>query len=87
MLTPDDIKNLIEAQKEIFYTKQEMDQEMDVRFDAMHEKFSNLQTSVDSIVENNQTKSEEVTVLSYRMKKTEDWIDLAAPKLDIEFQH
>ncbi len=44
MLTSEDIKNLIEAQKEAFYTREEMD----VKFDAMNQNFSSLQGSVDA---------------------------------------
>lgn len=44
MLTSEDIKNLIEAQKEVFYNKKEMD----TKFEDLRSDYSKLQTSVDS---------------------------------------
>lgn len=44
MLTTEDINKLIDAMKAFFYTKEEMD----VKFESMEIKFSNLQTSVDA---------------------------------------
>jgi len=80
MLTADDIKKItdaqIEAQREIFYTKEDMDT-----------KFSNLQASVDSIAKDKKTKDQEMPVLSGRIKKIENWMDKAAPKIGVEFQH
>jgi len=80
MLTNDDIKRItdaqIEAQKEIFYTKEEFDK-----------KFSTLQTSVDAIAKDNKTKSQEMPVLNTRIKKVETWVEKAAPKLGIGFEH
>jgi len=80
MLSPQDIKKLteaqIEAQKEIFYTKEDMDK-----------KFSKLQTSVDAFAKDKQTKDQEMPVLNRRIKDVEDWVDKAAPKLGIKFNH
>lgn len=80
MLTSEDIKNItdaqIEAQKEVFYTKEELDT-----------KFSNLQTSVDAIALGKKNETDKNKVLEHRIKNAEDFIDLAAPKLDLEFKH
>ncbi len=81
MLSNEDIKKIteaqIEAQKEVFYTKEDLDK-----------KFSRLQTSVDSFAKDKKYKDEEIPVLDRRIKKVvENWIDKAAPKLGIKFNH
>lgn len=79
MLTPEDIKNLTEYQKEIFATKEDITD--------LKGLFSTLQTSVDGIAKDNLTKNQETIGLRHRMKNAEDWIDKASPKLDLEFKH
>lgn len=90
MLTPEDIKALtdahVEAQKLHFYTKEGMDAQFYNKTE-MDEKFSTIQTVLDKLVTKDQTQVVEETTLVYRVKKTEDWIDKAAPKLDIKFEH
>ncbi|GEM_PF-1534743 len=90
MLTAEDIKKItqaqIEAQKEIFFTKGEMDEKFYSK-SGMDVKFSNLQTSVDAIAKDKDISTTEATVLSHRMKEAENWIDKAAPKLGIKFEH
>jgi hypothetical protein len=90
MLTSDDIKKItqaqIEAQKEVFFTKDEMDAKFYSKTE-MDVKFSSIQTSVDAIAKDKQTKDQEMPVLNSRIKKTEDWIDKAAIKIGLEFRH
>jgi predicted nucleic acid-binding Zn-ribbon protein len=83
MLTPEDIKNLTEFQKTVFATKEEMN----AGFESLNKKLSNLQTSVDAIAKDNLTKSQEMPVVNNRIEKVENWIDKAAPKVGIKFQH
>jgi len=114
MLTDEDIKKItqaqIEAQKEIFFTKDELEEkfysktEMDVKFFSLQDVFAtkeemntgfeiiskkidNLQTSVDAIAKDNLAKTQEMPVVNHRIEKVENWIDKAAPKLGIKFQH
>lgn len=83
MLTQEDIQKIIDAQKEVFYSKEELDK----KFDGVTSSFSVLQTAVDKIVSKDKTEVEEGVTVAYRMKNAENWIDKAAPKLDLEFKH
>ncbi len=80
MLSIEDIKRIteaqIEAQKEVFYTKEDLDK-----------KFSRLQTSVDSFAKDNLNKSQELPTINRRIKDVENWVDKAAPKLGVKFEH
>jgi hypothetical protein len=80
MLTNNDIKRIIsaqiEAQREIFYTKDDLDK-----------KFSNLQTSVDAFALDKKTTGDEIPVLNSRIKNGEDWIDKASLKIGLKFKH
>jgi hypothetical protein len=90
MLTKDDIQQItnaqIEAQKEIFFTKEEMDEKFYSK-PEMDEKFKNLQTSIDAIAKDNNTKNQEFLVQKDRIKKVENWVDKAAPKIGVKFEH
>ena len=79
MLTSEDIKKItdaqIEAQKEVFYTKEDLDT-----------KFSNLQTSVDAIALNQKNETAKNKVFEHRLKNTELWIEKAAPAVGLKFE-
>lgn len=83
MLTTQDIKKLTEYLEQVFATKADLEK-LDLKFTGL---FLNLQASVDSIVKDNHTKVQELPVLNHRMKKVENWIDKASPKLGIKFGH
>jgi hypothetical protein len=78
MLTPEDIKNLTEYQKEIFVTKEDLVKVLD-------EKLLPLQRSVDAIANGLKSQGDEIYVVNHRLEKTEDWIEEAAPKVGIKF--
>ena len=82
MLTKEDIKNLIKAEKEVFVTKTEL---VDVET-RLKQSFSNLQTSVDGLVKTVKDK-QEIKVLGHRVDKVETWTRKAAPKVGVEFKH
>lgn len=82
MLTIEDIKNIVTARKEVFYTREEMD----VKFDALNENFSSLQTSVVGMAKDTKDQTEEMIILGSRVKNTEDFLQSAAPKLGLEFK-
>ena len=90
MLTKDDIQQItnaqIEAQKEIFFTKEEMDEKFYSKTE-MDEKFNNLQTSVDAVYKEKKTNDQERTVSARRIKDLENWADKVAPEVNIKFQH
>ncbi len=75
MLTSVEIQRIINAQKEIFYTREEMDQ-----------KFSSLQTSVDRIAKDNLQKNQELLAVTHKLRNIHDWVEQAAPKIGIEFK-
>jgi hypothetical protein len=83
MLTPEDIKNLTEYQKTVFVTKDELHEVVA----DLKQSFSDLQASVDAAMKDKLLREQESAVVAHRMKNAEDWIDKAAPKLEIEFKH
>ena len=90
MLTSNDIKKItgaqIEAQKEIFFTKEEMDEKFYSKAE-MDERFKNLQTSVDAAYKDKKAKDQEMVVMNHRLKKTEKILDQVAPKLGLKYEH
>ncbi len=83
MLTPEDIQKLTEYQKTVFVTEASFSKAMA----ELKDSFSTLQTSVDTIVKEKVTGDTEEATLGYKVGKIETWIDKAAPKLDIKFEH
>lgn len=83
MLTPEDIKNLTEFQKMVFVTQESFDKGIE----KMQKSFSTLQSSVDAISKDKKDKTDEIITVNHRLKETENWIDKAAKKLDIKFEH
>lgn len=83
MITDQDIKKLTDYQKEVFkdvfFTKEDGQR--------LEEKIDKVQTTVDVLVKDVKDLKQEKTVLNHCMKKTEDWIDQASPKLGLEFKH
>ncbi len=89
MITDEDIKKItqaqLEAQKEIFFTKEEMDEKFYSK-PEMDEKFSLLQSSVESFAVGTKTNAEEIKVVNSRVTNTENWIKQAAPKIGLEYK-
>ena len=83
MLSTDDIKKLTDYQKEAF--KDVFASKGD--FERLEGKVDTLQTSVDGIAKDNQTKNQELAVLNHRIKNVENWADKAAPKISVKFEH
>ena len=83
MIDTEDIKKLTkyltEAFKDVFATKEDLN-----KIDA---KIDKVQTSLDAVLVDKQTRDKEVIVLNYRMKNAEDFLDKAAPKLGLKFEH
>jgi len=90
MLTSEDIKKIteaqLEAQKDYFFTKDEMDERFYSKTE-MDTKFSGLQSSVDAVLKDKETKDQEKLISDNRIKQVEDFIDKAAPKIGLEFKH
>ena len=83
MLTLDDIKNLTEFQKTVFVTQEAFDKGIE----KLQKNFSTLQSSVDTVLKEKVTNDQERLVANKRIKELENWVDKAAPELDIKFEH
>ena len=82
MLTNEDIKKIIKAHEEIFYSKTEMDG----KFEELRKDFSNLQTSVIAFAVNSKKSEDETVLANHRINNHENWIKKAAPKIGLEFK-
>lgn len=81
MLTKEDIKLIIEAEKEVFYSKIELDK----KFQKLENSFANLQTSVDGMTTVFKKYYEEQQILVKKVKHIEDWVTKASAKLGVEY--
>jgi len=78
MLTDQDIKKLIEAEKEVFTTKAD--------FELLRGDFRTLQTSVDGYTKLADTYYKEVIVLISKVTRMEEWIQAVARKVGVEYK-
>ncbi len=83
MLTPEDIKNLTEFQKTVFVTQDSFDKGIE----KLQQSFSILQSSVDQVLKEKMTNDQERAVSNHRIKDLENWVDKAATKLGVKFEH
>lgn len=83
MLTDEEIKKLTEYQvlvfKDVFFTKE------DGQF--LENKIRKVQNSLDAVLKDRITKDQEMTILSHKLNETQNWINKAAKKLDLEFKN
>ncbi len=82
MLTAKDIKNLIQAFQEVFYSKEEFDE----KFAEMKTNFSELQTAVDGIAIIGKGNADEQKILGSKTKRLEDWTIAAARKIKLPYE-
>jgi len=82
MLTREDIENLIKAEKEIFVTKQDL-QELE---DKLSGEINVVKTSVDGLVKIVKNNGLEIKSLNYRVTRLEEWTEKAAPKIGIDLK-
>jgi predicted nucleic acid-binding Zn-ribbon protein len=78
MLTTEDIKNLGEYFKQIFLTKEDMNE--------IRQSFNSLQKSVDRLAKKKWDKYQDHIALNSRLAHTEEWISKASSKVDVEFK-
>jgi chromosome segregation ATPase len=76
MLTAEDIKKLIEAEKEVFTTKED--------FSDLKQSFSSLQTSVDGYSKKADTYFQEMTAMRNAIRRHEDAIKKIAEKTGVK---
>jgi len=83
MLTDEDIKKIIEANREVFPSKEDFEgfkQELKT-------SFSDLQTSVDTYALKADNYFKEMTALSHKVDRHEKWIKQLAEKLGVKLEY
>jgi len=83
MLTDEDILKIVEAQKEVFPTKEDFE----VFKDEMRKDFSDLQTSVDAYAKKADAYFQEMVVLTHKVDRHEKWIQQIAAKLGVKLEY
>ena len=83
MLTEEDIQKIIEANQEIFATKEDFE---DFR-EEIKKSFSDLQSSVDTYAEKADAFFQEMVMLSHQVKRHERWIQQIAEKLGMKLEY
>lgn len=76
MLTPEDIQNLIQAEKAVFTTKQD--------FEELRKDFSALATGVDAYAKKADTYFQEMVMLGHKIDRHEKWIKQIAEKTGVQ---
>jgi uncharacterized coiled-coil DUF342 family protein len=82
MLTDEDIKKIIEANREVFPTKEDFN---DFK-QELKESFSELQTSVDTYAKKADDYFKEMVALSQKVDRHERWIQQIAEKLGMKLE-
>jgi len=83
MLTDEDIKKIIEANLEVFPTKEDFEKFKE----ELRKSFSDLQTSVDTYAKKADDYFKEMVVLSHKVDRHEKWIRQIAEKLGIKLEY
>lgn len=83
MLADKDIKRIVEANREVFATKEDLE---DFK-EEMIKNFSDLQTAVDGYAKRADTYFQEMTALSHKVDRHEKWIKQLADKLGVKLEH
>lgn len=79
MITDEDIKRIIQAEREIFTTKDD--------FEELKQLFSNLQSSVDAYAKKADAYFQEMVVLSHKVNRIEKWVQQIADKVGIKLDY
>lgn len=86
MITDEDtskiVNKVIEANKQLFYDKLEMDK----KFESQRKEFNNLQTSVESFAVGTKNNADEIKAVNNRVSGHESWINQVGPKIGVEFK-
>jgi len=96
MLTNEDIKNIIEAQREIFLTKKDFvevgneifltKEEFESFKEELRKDFSDLQTSIDAYAQKADTYFQEMVMLAHKVDKLDKWVHQIAEKVGIKLE-
>ncbi|MCK4454086.1 hypothetical protein KAU51_01935 [Candidatus Parcubacteria bacterium] len=83
MLIDEDIQKIIEAEREVFATKEEFE---DFR-EEMRKNFSDLQISVDSYAKKADSYFQEMVMLSHKVERHEKWFQQIADKIGVKLEY
>lgn len=83
MLADEDIQKIIEANREVFPTKEDFEEFRE----EMRKSFSDLQTSVDTYAKKADTYFQEMVALTAKVDRHEKWIKQIADKLGIKLEY
>lgn len=83
MLTNEDIKNIIDAHREVFPSKEDF-----AAFqEEMRKNFSDMLTSVDAYAKRADTYFQEMVMLAHKVDRHEKWLQQIADKLGIKLDY
>ena len=82
MLDKKDIQSIIDANREVFSTKEEFS----AFEDEMRKNFSNLLTSIDSYAKKADTYFQEMVMLSHKVDRHEKWLRQIADKMGLKLE-
>lgn len=83
MLNAEDIQKIIEANREVFSTKEDF-----ATFqEEMRKGFSDMLTSVDAYAQKADTYFQEMVMLSHKVDRHEKWFQQIAEKLGIKLEY
>ena len=83
MLNEEDIKKIIEANREVFPAKEDFENFKQ----ELRESFSDLQTSVDAYAKKADTYFQEMVMLTHKVNRLEKWIQQIAEKVGIKLEY
>ncbi len=83
MLEDKDIQKIIEANREVFTTKENFE---DFR-EEMRKNFSDLQTSVDAYAKKADAYFQEMVMLTHKVDRMEKWIKQLAEKIGMKLEY
>ena len=83
MLTPEDIQKIIEANREVFPSKEDFESFKQ----ELKESFSGLQTSVDIYAKKSDKYFQEMLMLANKVDRHEKWFHQIADKLGIKLEY
>jgi len=83
MLSEEDIKKIIEANREVFPSKEDFESFKE----EMKQSFSDLQTSVDAYAKKADAYFQEMVMLTHKINRLEKWIQQIAEKVGIKLEY
>lgn len=83
MLDDKDIQKIIEANREVFPSKEDFDGFKD----EIKQSFSDLQTSVDTYAKKADTYFQEMVMLTHKVDRLEKWIQEIAGKVGVKLEY